>query len=693
MQELRSIVQKMHRNPRILKGGWKEYFYFLDEYFKTMVNDPSKLVLFLVEDCARCPLALLKAVKNSVLSGKRVQKEDYRRVSASIAMQPLDRSAAYLSVACMDYVSPISEEEMQSLIRTRDHQWETYLCTQTELGPKQSFTACMTLMEREVKDLPCEYPMSPHTALRLAASVNRLVEWDSKNPEVRVDNDLVGSLLGNAFSPGIDFKVTNARPLIFGFVAVYDWCYRAGDSLDERVRVFVKQYLHIALACCSKLSARLDLVVMNAILVLMGRFPDEAAPDVLTKDLPCDPKDVPDYPRAFPMPKVAQDRHTRRGLRMADTTQSLMSQCEKRGVPVPDNIEYSHGPPSHKTVQGFEEFMEHIRHCEEQTSDGLDPVFKETAMRLYRALPDGVPKKRMNILKLKMSGESCAKRPCTKRKATGTMCEPERKRHCMDWVRDRLPDGHDSQTEWQTLVKGCPIGQKPCGKKPAVFIHSSRREVIKGPLPGFEQAFRSACMTRLAREVLGLEHCIPDARVIVTSDDRIGLASPMIGDMGDVSEEGVVSSNANRGLCKLHEYNGDWMEKLSNPLDVLRIVAAKSIVGSSDNNTSNVLIEHHTGRVYGLDLGGQRRKTLQPNYQSFEWAFSKSTSKHVLKQLEVVIKRYAGQMVKWLLSLKSEQTQQQWEKVVAEYPFPVTVPDLLQEVDVFLDFFQNTILK
>ena len=103
MQELRSIVQKMHRNPGLLNGGWIEYFYFLDEYFPTMSNDPSKLLLFLVEDCARCPLGILEAVTDIFQKArKEVTIEDYRKVSAAIARQPVDRSAAYLSVACLD---------------------------------------------------------------------------------------------------------------------------------------------------------------------------------------------------------------------------------------------------------------------------------------------------------------------------------------------------------------------------------------------------------------------------------------------------------------------------------------------------------------------------------------------------------------------------------------------------------------
>ena len=124
MQELRSIVQKMHRNPGLLNGGWPMYFYFLDEYFPTLKNDNSKLLLFLVEDCARCPLRILEAVTEIFQTPqKEVKIEDYRKVSAAIARQPVDRSAAYLSVACLDLVSPLSEEAKRSLFRGRLERW------------------------------------------------------------------------------------------------------------------------------------------------------------------------------------------------------------------------------------------------------------------------------------------------------------------------------------------------------------------------------------------------------------------------------------------------------------------------------------------------------------------------------------------------------------------------------------------
>ena len=128
MQELRSIVQKMHRNPGLLNGGWPEYFYFLDEYFPTLKNDNSKLLLFLVEDSARCSVRILKAVTDIFWTPqKEVKIEDYRKVSAAIASEPVDRSAAYLSVACLDLVKPLLGQENRSLINGSITRWEWVL--------------------------------------------------------------------------------------------------------------------------------------------------------------------------------------------------------------------------------------------------------------------------------------------------------------------------------------------------------------------------------------------------------------------------------------------------------------------------------------------------------------------------------------------------------------------------------------
>lgn len=86
---------------------------------------------------------------------------------------------------------------------------------------------------------------------------------------------------------------------------------------------------------------------MNAMSVVMGRFPDDSAPDFLSENWPRDSSDVLDDPRALPMSEESQDRHTRRGKHLKNTTESLKNQRKKRSTFVPDNIECSHGPLFH----------------------------------------------------------------------------------------------------------------------------------------------------------------------------------------------------------------------------------------------------------------------------------------------------------------------------------------------------------
>ena len=284
MQELRSIVQKMHRNPGLLNGGWIEYFYFLDEYFPTLSNDPSKLLLFLVEDCARCPLGILEAVTDIFQKArKEVTIEDYRKVSAAIARQPVDRSAAYLSVACLDLVSPLSEGEKLSLINGCIARWEWVLYPEEEQETKYSFLACMALIHREVRAVPCQYPMPPESALRIAAALSHLVAWDQKYPEVRLDKRSARNSLAYHFLQPIHPSVKGGRPLVFGLTAARDWMRLASETADPKAELLVKQYVELGLACCANESARLDLLAMNAILVLMGRLPDDSASDFMSK--------------------------------------------------------------------------------------------------------------------------------------------------------------------------------------------------------------------------------------------------------------------------------------------------------------------------------------------------------------------------------------------------------------------------
>ena len=363
-----------------------------------------------------------------------------------------------------------------SLINGCLSRWEWVLHPEEEQETKYSFLACMALIHREVRAVPHQYPMPPDSALRIAAALSHLVAWDQTYPEVRLDKRSARKVSRICLIQHIDPSVQVVRPLVLGLKAARDWMTRSSETMEPKAKLLVNQYIELGLACCGNKSARLDLLAMNAILVLMGRLPDDSASDFMSeklpcdptdvtndprafsmpivaqdrhtrrgnltdttnmKKLPCDPTDVPNDPRAFPMPVVAQDRHTRRG-NLTDTTNMLKKRCEKLEVEIPKNKEYSHGPPAHKTRQGFEEFMEHIQTCEDQTSDGREPGFKEEALRLYRAQRKEEDKKRMKILerKLGISEEKPRKRLASKRKRKEDACHLAKNRKMKQVQKD-----------------------------------------------------------------------------------------------------------------------------------------------------------------------------------------------------------------------------------------------------------------
>ena len=546
MFELRSIVQKMIRNPAILPDGWKQFF-FLDEYLDTMKRDTSKLMLFLVEDHGRCPDALLSDLIAMLKSPASTSRLDYWRVSAAMARQPVDRSAAYLSVACLDVLPQLDKSTTTEF----PERWNHLLDERAHEEARSSFATCMSFVHRETMAVSCEYPMTSDTVVRLAAAVTHLVGWDSMFPKLRLCKKNMIDTIKEFLAPEFDLSKKSVRPILLGFAVAFWWMKRARDTLDPRARHYVELYATIALNCCSNKSARLDLVVFNALLVLAGRFPDETSTQYLSR-LPCEPSEVPVESRAYPMLACAQDRHTLRGKRLFDTTAILTRYCERQGVALPPNVSYSHGPSSHTDKQGFEEFMEHIRLCEEETSDGMQPAFKDEACRVYRSVPRECPQKRMDILKLRLRLTIVHSR---KRKTPPH--HPPIKRQRLDWINSLpLVDTSASSTPWHQLEEGKPLAQKRAGGKPPVLVDVDRLRVIKGPFKLDQQAIRSVCLTRLIREVLGLSECIPEQRLFITADGLVGLFSPMIGNPGK-SESCQMSDNKDRGLCKLHEYGND----------------------------------------------------------------------------------------------------------------------------------------
>lgn len=179
MPEMRSVIQKIHRNPHMLPDGWKQFFYFLDEYLDTMRNDNWIVRLFLVEDTARCPMKLLRAIKKVVEARKSADRLEYWKVAAAMARQPVDRSAAYLAVACLDVLEPMTNDLQEALIAECPVSWDGLLEPDGNEEARRWFCACMALLYKETRSVPRAYPMEPSTALRLAAALTHLIALKS----------------------------------------------------------------------------------------------------------------------------------------------------------------------------------------------------------------------------------------------------------------------------------------------------------------------------------------------------------------------------------------------------------------------------------------------------------------------------------------------------------------------------------
>ena len=364
MSQLDGTVENMLRNPGGLPGGWKQFFDIWDEYAPTLLENPGRLVEFLVEDCCRCPSALIQASIELLEKGKNADLLEYRKVAAAIARQPVDRSAIYLNIAGLDIAAPLTDDDRLSLTKLMPDNYPSSYGLGDETA-QMRFASCLALIYREVNDAPRKYPMSPYTAQRLAAAVFPLIEWDRMYPESRIPEwEARYSVI--YYVGVVPVKIPIVRPLACGFGVIKQWVVLAGDVVGPKVREYIRRYADLLMACCSIETAPLELIIMNALLVLMGRFPDESVPDYLS-DPPCDPSEVPSEPRATSVPACAV------------------------------NIERGGG-----SLAEFEEFMEHIRVCEEQTSDGIKAAFKEEACRVYQSLPPEISRKRSAIIKHKL---------------------------------------------------------------------------------------------------------------------------------------------------------------------------------------------------------------------------------------------------------------------------------------------------
>ena len=738
--EIRSLIQKMLRDPALLSDDeevrWKMFHYFAEEYLDTLKKNPASLLLFVAEDCVRCHPNVLEDVIRGIEKPEKMTRRFWHRLLKTIADQPLDRSVAYLSVACLEDLLPLPTASDAGRRPWRD----------AVISRKRNqFADCVDHLIRETDAVPATFPMTMETVSRLARAISHLDHWQSKNkkayltPETAhqtfskiADNEAMLEFTDNA-SEAV-WRARRIRTSLIAVAAVPRWMAReesggGGTSIPPVVRRTVSLHLKAALLCTRKRDGtRFHLSAMAMLLLLS----DRPFPPLKKKRPEMDLTIVPTFPRAFPMPAFAIDKHTRRGGFRIDTSKTLTKLCLKGDSPIPARPEYSHGPSPHLTKQGFAEFAAQIAICEERNGDGTEPVFKLEAMALYEEMKKENKKKRHCIMKkMMLDGEKKRKReseseseeeeeekekegPPAKRSKREEGKEKEARtksripRKVVDWVVKRSASVSNKSKAaflWSSLK--LPMAQLPAGgRKPSVRIDDINGRALKGPFSDFKKALTQACSTQLAREVFGLRECIPEVLPIVAEDGRMGLVSPLVGRSSSVAggeEKGegkTFSYNEDRGLTKLHNFiaNGQF-HSLTNPLELLKLVVAKSLVGSSDNNTSNLLVEEQSGRVYGLDIGGKSnvsalsRAAHRKDSRSLEWAFSKPPGEDVMSKIDDLAKAHAREMTDWLNGCKSAKPRRKYDEICATYAFIcptiVSVDDYVPTLDAFLVYFQR----
>ena len=429
MSEVRPLFQKMLRYPGILPNGLPEFHYFVDEYLSTLKNNSANLLLYVTEDCARCYPEVLKRVVALAINGHKT-----RHTLLALARQPLDRSAAYLSVACLEGLTPLKPlgDDTRSI-------WKNMV----DLGENE-FVACMENLTREAPSVSSEYPMSRETVLRLAA-ISHLDNWQSRHSKSTVLSERIPEVVARITYHGDAIMCAKRmRPHVLGVLVITEWMKRvAVDLLPHETKALSRLHLQAVMAFPGLSTIRVHLSVMVMLLILSGRVPTELQSPNFQ---PCDLSDVPVEPRFYRMPRVALDRHTFRGKHAKNTHKYLERHCEKHGLPLPPNPDYSHGPPYSQTRQGFEEFMRHIQSCEEKNGQGFLPLFKEGAMKMYCLQPVRNRKRKFILAKTASSEESETRTKRSRRTDSENVLTVET--NYLEWIREHAPDDLKYQVQW-----------------------------------------------------------------------------------------------------------------------------------------------------------------------------------------------------------------------------------------------------
>ena len=287
MSKVRSLFQKMLRYPGILPNGLPEFHYFVDEYLPTLKNTSANLLLYVTEDCAQCHPEVLKHVVALAINGQSAPRQDIHDTLLSLARQPLDRSGAYLSVACLEGLTPLKplEDDTRSI-------WKNMV----DLGESE-FVACMENLTREASSVSSEYPMSHETVLRLAAAISHLDNWQSRYLKSTVLFERIPEAVARIIYRGdVSMRAKRVRPLVLGVSVITQWMKRvAVDLIPDKTKALIRLHLQAVMAFPGLSTIRVHLSVVM-LLILSGRVPTEMQSPNFQ---PCDLSDVPVEPRFY----------------------------------------------------------------------------------------------------------------------------------------------------------------------------------------------------------------------------------------------------------------------------------------------------------------------------------------------------------------------------------------------------------
>ena len=103
---------------------------------------------------------------------KSTTPRDFQQLAWIITRQPVDHSATYLSIACLNLVRHLSDVRRASLTIKCPVKFDQLLGSDADQDSWRWFSASMAFMYEEVRAVSNNFPMTKDATLRLAGTTN-----------------------------------------------------------------------------------------------------------------------------------------------------------------------------------------------------------------------------------------------------------------------------------------------------------------------------------------------------------------------------------------------------------------------------------------------------------------------------------------------------------------------------------------